>query len=68
MTPARNAAGRWIDLEAAAVLMDDELRERINDRVPEHGLDDPSAFLAVYAERHEEKYGEEFEPWCSGNW
>ena len=68
MTPARNAAGRWIDPEAAAVLMDDELRERINDRVPEDGFDDPCTFLAVYAEKHEEKYGEEFEPWCGGNW
>lgn len=44
--------------EAAVNLMDDEIREELhNEMAPCTDLE----FLEAYMERHEEKYGEEFE-------
>ena len=66
MTTATNAIGQTIDMEAAAMLMDDELREDI---VFSAEFDeDPTGFLAEYARRHQEKFGEEFAPYVGGAW
>lgn len=47
------------DLEAAAVLMDDEIREDLSSNY-EPGFNDPDAFIRAYLVRHEEKHGERF--------
>lgn len=44
------------ELDAAAMVMDDEIRENLHDR----GIDDPSIFLHEYKIRHEDKYGAPF--------
>lgn len=66
MTTATNATGETIDMDAAAMLMDDELREDIafSARFDE----DPSGFLAEYARQHQEKFGEPFAPYVGGAW
>jgi hypothetical protein len=52
-------AGRQVDFDAAVNLMDDEIREDLHST-----LDDPSneqAFVDAYADRHETKFGEQFQ-------
>jgi hypothetical protein len=50
-----NYNGKTIDLDAARVLMDDELCEVI------HGtVDTEQEFMDAYAKAHEEKYGVKF--------
>lgn len=46
-------------LDAAAVLMDDEIREDMHGNFAP-GFDDPDAFLAEYKRRHLAKFGKEF--------
>lgn len=65
MTTATDINGNTIDFEAAANLMDDDIREALHS----DGTDrTPTAFLAAYAIRHEEKFGEEFAPYAGGAW
>lgn len=45
------------DLQNAAPLMDDDLREAVHDTAI---ADDPREFLTEYRRRHEAKYGEAF--------
>ena len=52
------------DFEAAAVLMDDELREAIH----LEGFDTAQSFIEEYARRHHEKFAEDFTPFTGGNW
>lgn len=47
------------ELEAAAILMDDEIREDMHSNY-EPGFDNPDAFMVEYKRRHLEKFGEEF--------
>ncbi len=61
---ATNEMGQMIDFEAAANLMDDDIREDLHSQ----GIDDPTEFLRAYAERHEEAFGEPFAPWSGGAW
>lgn len=67
MTTATNINGQTIDFEAAAALMDDEIREHMHDNY-EPGFDDPQAFLTEYARRHRERFGEDFAPYHGGAW
>ena len=46
-------------LDAAAVLMDDEIREAMTSTYAP-GFDNPSAFLVEYRRRHMAKHGEVF--------
>ena len=43
-------------MEAAAALMDDEIREAVH----AEGITDPQEFVGRYCELHHEKYGNEF--------
>lgn len=52
-----NEWGTEIDFEAAANLMDNELREEICGTV-----DTEQEFFDAYCKAHEERFGEEFEP------
>ena len=47
-----------VDFEAAAMLMDDEIREELNSELAPCGEQE---FIDAYAKAHAEKYGEEFE-------
>ena len=55
MAKVINASGKEIDFDAAAALMDDDLREEIAGTV-----DTDQAFFAAYEKAHEAKFGE---PW-----
>lgn len=50
--------GKWVDYEAAASLMDDEIREELHN---EMAPCEPQAFMDAYLVRHEAKFGEKFE-------
>ena len=63
MTKVTDINGRDIDFDAAVMLMDDEIREALHDKV-----DDPQAFLEEYARRHAEKFDEDFAPYTGGAW
>ena len=53
-----NANGTKVDFEAAVILMDDELRERLH---MELAPCTEQKFFSAYEKAHEEKYGEEWE-------
>lgn len=55
MADVINASGKAIDFEAAAALMDDDLRDEIAGTV-----DTEQEFFAAYEKAHEKKFGE---PW-----
>jgi hypothetical protein len=55
MAKVINASGKEIDFDAAAALMDDDLREAIAGTV-----DTEQKFLTAYEKAHEAKFGE---PW-----
>lgn len=65
-THARDAAGHWIDMDAAANLMDDDLREELAFSAMYDN--DPTGFLREYAKRHAAKFGEDFAPYAGGAW
>jgi hypothetical protein len=48
--------GHQYDMDAAANLMDDEIREELHAR----GFDSEQAFFDAYCKRHAEVFGEEF--------
>lgn len=52
-------------IEAAIHIMDDDLREKLSS---EGIADNDREFIAIYAERHAEKFGEEFAPAVGGAW
>lgn len=55
--------GKSVDFDAAANLMDDELREHLNSTAA-YNQDDPSSyqnFVNSYCTAHAEKFGEDFE-------
>lgn len=58
MTTIVNAAGREIDFDAAAQIMDKELTDQI-DRI---GSDSEQDFFSTYCALHYARFGEEFEP------
>jgi len=64
MTKVLNQAGQEIDFDAAAVLMDDEIREMLNAA----GIDSEQLFLQTYADKHFAKFGEDFAPWSGAAW
>lgn len=64
MTAATNSTGQTIDLDAAAQIMDNDIRETL----AAEGIDDPTEFLRRYAEAHKAKFGEEFAPYAGGAW
>ena len=47
-----------VDFEAAAMLMDDEIREELNSELAPCSEQE---FIDAYVKAHAEKYGEEFE-------
>lgn len=52
-----NKAGTEINFDAAAILMDDDIREELHNT----GLyDDPQEFFTAYEKAHEERFGEEW--------
>lgn len=59
MTTITNEAGTEIDFEAAAQLMDDEIRERLH---MYYDARDEADFFHAYCQKHREQFGEEFEP------
>ena len=63
MTTVTDIKGRKIDFDAAVMLMDDEIREALNERIS-----DPQKFLEEYARLHTEKFDEEFAPYVGGAW
>lgn len=56
--------GHAIDFEAAINLMDDEIREGLH----ADGIESKQKFIEAYAERHAEKYGDEFAPYHGLAW
>lgn len=64
MIKVLDANGREIDMEAAAMLMDDDIREELHSE----GFDSDQEFIEEYAKRHEEKFGESFAPYVGGAW
>lgn len=52
-----NRTGEEMDYEAAVMLMDDDIREELHREIAPCTDEE---FLNEYAERHFEKYGEEF--------
>lgn len=58
MSTITNAAGRQIDFNAAAVLMDDDIVAELSYL---DGMSEQEAFER-YCAYHREKFGEEFEP------
>lgn len=65
---AANAKGQTIDMDAAAMLMDAEIRESLNSSIVKLGINNETDFLAAYAAAHEAKFGEEFAPYVGGAW
>lgn len=59
MTKITNAAGTTIDFNAAANLMDDELREGLHDAL---APTNEQAFFEAYCAAHLDKFGADFEP------
>lgn len=57
--------GEWIDFEAAAQLMDDEVRERVHSCMAPCS---PQDFFDEYAYMHREKFGEDFAPYAGEAW
>ena len=53
----KNTNGYELDFEATAILMDDELREKLANK----GFDNEQEFFTAYERAHEEKYHEEWE-------
>ncbi len=67
MNTVKDITGREIDPEAAARLMDDDIREHMHDHY-EPGFDNPQAFIEEYARRHAAKFGDDFAPYHGGAW
>lgn len=59
LTTVFNAYGVGVDYAAAMELMDDDLREEL---AAELGPCNDQVFFTRYAEEHEERFGEEWEP------
>ena len=55
----RTSGGKLIDLDAAVMLMDDDLRDEVHADIAPCT---DQKFFDEYCKRHEEKFGEEFEP------
>ena len=60
-----DATGRTMNFEAAAMLMDDTIREEMHF---EGSFDTPQKFIEEYAKRHKAKFNEDFAPYTGGNW
>ena len=54
----RNSHGVPVNFNAAVLLMDDEIRERLHYA----GLCDPQSFFDAYCKEHYRVFGEVFEP------
>lgn len=53
-----NQNGKALDFGAATILMDDEIRSRLHDKLAPC---EPQEFFSAYETAHMEKYGEEWE-------
>lgn len=60
-----DAYGEPVDFEAAAQLMDDELREELHDEMAPCSRQE---FFDAYAERHAVKFGNDFAPYVDAAW
>ena len=67
MTTVTNTKNETIDFEAAANLMDNDIREDMASNYAP-GFDDAQAFFVEYAHRHEARFGEAFAPFVGGAW
>lgn len=63
MVKVTTSDGREIDFEAAANIMDDDIREELHGE----GIETEQEFYAAYCERHLLKFGERFAP-DGGQW
>lgn len=59
MIKVTNAHNKEIDFDAAQVLMDEEITERLN---RESDMETEQMYFETYCAAHLAKYGEEFEP------
>ena len=57
MKTIKDYNGNKIDVGAAVMLMDDEIREQLHAK----GIEGEQEFYDAYCEKHYEKYNEEFE-------
>lgn len=57
--------GEPVDFEAAAQLMDDELREELHDKMAPCSRQE---FFDAYAKRHHDKFGDDFAPYVGAAW
>ena len=62
----RDHDGKVIDDEAAAILMDDDLREELHSDLA--GECTKQEFFNAYAAAHAERFGEDFDPMTGGQW
>ena len=58
MAKVKNSSGTMIDFEVAVNLMDDEVRESLNEKLAPCT---DQEFFTAYEKAHEEKFGEEWE-------
>ena len=69
MTRVTDKKGNRIDYEAAAALMDDDLREHLHTRFVDcNASPTDQVFFNVYAVAHHAKFGEDFAPATGGAW
>ena len=59
MKKVKNAHGKTIDYDAAVILMDDDLREKLHNNLAPCSAQE---FFNEYCKAHMAKYGQEFEP------
>ena len=62
----RDHDGEVIDDEAAAILMDDDLREELHSDLA--GECTKQEFFNAYAAAHAKRFGEDFDPMTGGQW
>ena len=61
----KNVHGNPVNYSAMVVLMDNELREELHEKLSPCS---DQEFFEAYAKAHKEKFGEDFAPFVGGNW
>ena len=65
MAQVINKINEAVDFDATVMLMDDEIREMINEELAPCTEQE---FFEAYAQAHEDKYNEEFAPYAGLAW
>lgn len=67
MTKVEDFMGHEIDFDAAANMMDDDIVEDMVS-IGYDGSEDPQTFIEEYAEKHHDKFNEDFAPYYGLAW